>query len=284
MRSLVTFALLQIVLHRLIFKSMKAVRYAYHQFVRCIASFLPRPHAATILMYHSVAKGDAFLSVSPEMFERQMKYLRDAQYDVVPLSELVRRMKAGESIERAVCVTFDDGYTDNLTVATPIMERYNIRGTLFVATGKIGGEFVTSDGDVMPMLDAVGVHTLETKAMEVMSHTYSHADLSLGSGEEAVRDAVHALDDLRAIGCAPGKVFAYPKGRFSAEVHDAIAANGAFEAAVTVQPGLVHLGDDLFTLSRNAVDSATSWPGFICALGRGSELSAMIKALWRPRR
>ena len=45
-----------------------------------------------------------------------------------------------------MCITFDDGYRDNLTVAAPILEKYRLPATLFLATGYVErGETQWSD-------------------------------------------------------------------------------------------------------------------------------------------
>jgi peptidoglycan/xylan/chitin deacetylase (PgdA/CDA1 family) len=100
-----------------------------------------RPTGAIILMYHSVAEDETagFVEppnrIAPQIFERQMAFLRE-QRRVVPLSRLVDDIVAGESPPAGtVCITFDDGYRDNLTVAAPILEKYRLPATLFLATG-----------------------------------------------------------------------------------------------------------------------------------------------------
>ena len=90
-----------------------------------------------ILMYHSVrkVKRDPFaLCVSPKNFERQMQIVA-SMAKPVPL----KRMIEPNIPERAVAVTFDDGYADNLHQALPILERHGIPATIFIATGYIGG-------------------------------------------------------------------------------------------------------------------------------------------------
>ena len=94
-----------------------------------------------ILMYHSVAGDEEarFVEpanrITPRHFERQMAYLRETRR-VVPLSLLVDELAAGKSPPvGTVCITFDDGYRDNLTVAAPILEKYRLPATLFLATG-----------------------------------------------------------------------------------------------------------------------------------------------------
>jgi peptidoglycan/xylan/chitin deacetylase (PgdA/CDA1 family) len=102
-----------------------------------------RPSGAIILMYHSVAADDAAPFVdprnrlSPAMFERQMAFL-SAHRRVVPLSQLVDEIASGGTPPAGtVCITFDDGYLDNLTVAAPILEKHRLPATLFLATGYV---------------------------------------------------------------------------------------------------------------------------------------------------
>jgi len=102
-----------------------------------------RPGGAIILMYHSVAPAELapYIEppnrISPQMFERQMAYLRRHR-NVVPLSQLLATIAAGETPPaRTVCLTFDDGYLDNLTVAAPILQRYELPATLYLATGYV---------------------------------------------------------------------------------------------------------------------------------------------------
>ncbi len=92
-----------------------------------------------ILMYHSIARlrSDPFgLRVSPRNFAEHMAVIK-AHAVPMRLMELVSAMQAGNVPPRAVVVTFDDGYTDNLREAKPILERFGVPATVFVATGYI---------------------------------------------------------------------------------------------------------------------------------------------------
>ena len=102
-----------------------------------------RPAGAIILMYHSVARPETepFIEprarVSADLFERQMRFL-SARRSVVPLSRLVEDIASGVTPPAGtVCITFDDGYLDTLTTAAPILERYRLPATLFLATAYI---------------------------------------------------------------------------------------------------------------------------------------------------
>ena len=91
-------------------------------------------------MYHRVTElsNDPYLlAVTPKHFAEQLEVIR--RYGVpIRLRQLVEALNAGKVPKRAVVVTFDDGYADNLYSAKPLLERYDIPATLFVTTGHIG--------------------------------------------------------------------------------------------------------------------------------------------------
>jgi peptidoglycan/xylan/chitin deacetylase (PgdA/CDA1 family) len=93
-----------------------------------------------VLMLHHVrpARPDRFqpnalLEVTPQFFESVIKRLRSANVDVVSLDEMYRRMTAGDFSRRFVCITFDDGYRDNLEFAYPILKSYDAPFAIYVA-------------------------------------------------------------------------------------------------------------------------------------------------------
>src|SRR5690349_19511920 len=92
-----------------------------------------------ILGYHKVSPDPHpyFAPVHPEIFEQHMHFLKSC-YNVMGLQEIVARAARGEVPERAVAITFDDGYRDNYDYAFPILRKYRFPATIFVATGAIG--------------------------------------------------------------------------------------------------------------------------------------------------
>jgi peptidoglycan/xylan/chitin deacetylase (PgdA/CDA1 family) len=102
-----------------------------------VARRLPgrRPRALA-LVYHRVGERrlDPWrLTIEPEIFDRQMETLAH-NWSPLSLTDLVEGFERRRLPERAVAVTFDDGYADNLEVAAPIMLEHGIPATLFVAT------------------------------------------------------------------------------------------------------------------------------------------------------
>lgn len=95
---------------------------------------------AAILGYHSIAEPtwDPFdLCVSPSNLAKHLQLIRE-RFTPVPLADLVAGLRDGSLPEGAVAVTFDDGYRDNLTVARPLLERYEIPATVFVVSRSVG--------------------------------------------------------------------------------------------------------------------------------------------------
>jgi peptidoglycan/xylan/chitin deacetylase (PgdA/CDA1 family) len=93
-------------------------------------------------MYHRVtdlANDPHLLAVTPKHFAEQMEILR-RYYIPIPLQSLVQALHDRKLPKRAVVVTFDDGYADNLHEAMPLLERYDIPATVFVTAGQVGSE------------------------------------------------------------------------------------------------------------------------------------------------
>ena len=98
-----------------------------------------RKRNCQILTYHRINdESDSFFPGIPvKIFEQQMRVLAD-HFTVCTLDDLIERIKYDDLPESAVAVTFDDGYRDNYTNAFPILRRYSLPATVFLATDAIG--------------------------------------------------------------------------------------------------------------------------------------------------
>ena len=95
---------------------------------------------ALILLYHRIAEPDSDpwgIAVTPEHFEEHLEVLRSLGR-VMSLKALVSAVRKQALPRRAIVVTFDDGYADNLSNAKPLLEKYDVPATVFIATGYIG--------------------------------------------------------------------------------------------------------------------------------------------------
>ena len=69
----------------------------------------------------------------------------DSMFTVLPLDAAVQRLRNGTLPERALAITFDDGYADNRHVAMPILRSRGLPATVFVATGFLDGGCMWND-------------------------------------------------------------------------------------------------------------------------------------------
>lgn len=100
-----------------------------------------------VLLYHRVLeRADPLRPGEPDLarFTWQMETLARL-CNVLPLSEAVQRLRAGTLPPRAVAITFDDGYADNLTLALPVLQRFGLPATVFVASGFLDGGIMWND-------------------------------------------------------------------------------------------------------------------------------------------
>lgn len=101
----------------------------------------------SILIYHQVlAKPDPMRPSEPTtaVFDWQMKLLRD-YFTPLSLADALKHLQQGTLPDNAVCVTFDDGYLNNLTVAQPVLQKYQIPATVYVATAFSNGTNMWND-------------------------------------------------------------------------------------------------------------------------------------------
>jgi peptidoglycan/xylan/chitin deacetylase (PgdA/CDA1 family) len=97
-----------------------------------------RQPSGRIFCYHRVNdNNDPFFPATPtKVFENEIRYAA-RHYRVVSLTEMLSCLDAGSPAEPLIAVTFDDGYRDNFENALPILERYGVPSTIFLATGII---------------------------------------------------------------------------------------------------------------------------------------------------
>ena len=100
-----------------------------------------------ILIFHRVLpKPDPLLPGEPsaEEFDALAGHIA-SRFRVLPLAQAARDLYAGTLPPRALAITFDDGYANNLAVAAPILKRHGLPATVFVATGYLDGRCMFND-------------------------------------------------------------------------------------------------------------------------------------------
>lgn len=146
-----------------------------------------RSTRATFLCYHSIAaEGPRYLTISAELFERQLAYLRRGGIRSGDL-RLLSEAAAGGLDRQTAFLTFDDGFRDNFETALPLLREYGFGAFVFVlpplvdSGGALEWAEVAADQRRYPVtMRSVTWAMLEEMregGFEVGSHTLTHPHL-----------------------------------------------------------------------------------------------------------
>jgi len=191
-----------------------------------------------VLMYHSIApchKDPYKGTVSPQRFERQMRWLRKNRLRGVSMGELLEAMDEG-SARGLVGLTFDDGYQDFVSYAMPVLDQYRFTATVFALPGRLGGHNEwDADRPRKELLTAEELRGIAQAGVEIGSHGLMH--VSLPDADDAVLRA-ETVDSRAALQELLGRQvrgFCYPYGDLSARVVTAVQAAG-YDYACAIAP------------------------------------------------
>lgn len=195
-----------------------------------------------ILGYHGVAKvparEDLFrLLVSPTQFVTHLELVRAAGFRFTTVAALADSLGGNGPPPGLAAISFDDGLRDNYTTALPILRRYGIPATVYVAVGFIGGQNPWI-GPGLPgeMLSEEEIRALVAEGWEIGAHTMTHADLSALDYTDCKSEIERSRDALARITGHGIRTFAYPFGRYGPAAI-AAARDAGFRAAVTTGSG-----------------------------------------------
>lgn len=153
----------------------------------------PLSRCLSILAYHRiVAEPDPLFpdEVSAREFDWHLAVL-GRWFTVLSLREAAARLRDGTLPVRSACVTFDDGYADNVTVALPILQRHGVPATFFVATGFIDGGRMWNDSVIETVRAARG-GTLDARCIGLDEQDIS----TIGLRRQAIERLLAALKYL----------------------------------------------------------------------------------------
>lgn len=157
-----------------------------------------------ILMYHQVEKeSHEDLTVSLENLEQQFSYLSRKKYTPKFFSELT------VSSKKNIIITFDDGYRNNFEYLPSLLEKYNLKATIFIPTG-----FIEKGYQNYPMMTFDEIRSLDKKYFEIALHSHAHENLKNMSLDFIEKDLEKNMQILDTQKIAYSKVLAYPYGKY----------------------------------------------------------------------
>ncbi|WP_395692769.1 polysaccharide deacetylase family protein [Nocardioides sp.] len=212
--------------------------------VATTARRLSREPGLTVIGWHRVdgASSDG-LSTGVDDFRRNLDVLEDWGATVLPLGAAVAALDEGVLPERAVSLTFDDGYASVVETAWPILRERGLTATLFVVTGYLSGagrfawDRAEPEHDRHRLASADELLAAAGEGLDLGSHTVTHPWLPRLDPDELKRELVESRTAMEELLGRPVDQIAYPTGGWSPVVR-AAAADAGYRIGVTVDRGL----------------------------------------------
>lgn len=175
---------------------------------------LPQGYDVPVMMYHEVqpeANGGDGDCTKLEDFEEQIQWLMDNGYTTIWFEDL----EHVQDYEKPIILTFDDGYVGNYLYVTPLLEKYDLKATMFY--------FVKPIYNVSRYLtENQVVEMYQSGHWKIGSHTMDHPYLNqIGKAEQEYQIVESKLEITRLVGEIPYAI-AYPYGDTTGYVCDQI--------------------------------------------------------------
>ena len=236
-------------------------------------------------MYHHINrhKGD-MVTITPEAFEGQMEYLQRAGYRTLKIQELVSYINGGLTLtQKAVVVTFDDGWLDNYIYALPAIKKNKINATVFLITNRVentslkNSKFkiqnskltIPTHEESKSLIGKGEAHKVvlnwsvikemsDTGLIEFYSHTKSHAKCNSLSEKELAEELKESREIIEKRLGIPCPYFCWPYGKYNGLAVN-VAKKTGYKALFTTNHGVVEAGSDPFAINRIIVKDSIAW-------------------------
>lgn len=220
---------------------------------------LTHPMLGRILMLHRVVEHRSDdpvqreLEVTPDFLEQTILDYRQKGYTFISIDELSSLFTTHYSLstKKNICITFDDGYQDNLDIAYPLLKRLEVPFAVYVTTGFIDNR--------LPMWwyldEQLGISSKSLKALDaaplctIGAHTVSHPRLDTLSLDDQQKEIAQSHQELESLLGHPVPHFSYPHGAYNADTLT-IVKQQSFRTALCAWGGSIRRGANPLTLPR----------------------------------
>ncbi len=204
--------------------------------------------SAVVVMYHRFGEAKyPSTNTTIEQLESHIQELVSSAYAVLPVTEIIDRVRRGESLpDRTVGITVDDAYRSVYEVAWPRFRAAGLPFSVFVATGPVNqGSSTHMTWDQIRELSQAGTI--------IGNHTVSHLHMTSATAKR-IRNEIGGAQRRyqKELGLTPG-LFAYPYGEASFSVTEIVKSHG-FKAAFGQHSGVIGSIGDVFYLPRFAMN------------------------------
>ncbi len=206
-----------------------------------------------ILTYHSIDESGSVISTGAATFRQQMKFLKEANFNVVSLGNLIKNFSENKvQLAKTIALTFDDGFQNFYAEAFPVLEECGFTATVFLVTNYCEkhndweGNLPTLERS--KLMSWSEIKELHNHGIEFGAHSLSHPDFTKIPLEEVKRELVESKKVIEDKLGSAVETFAYPYGRFNTNVKKLTAQY--YAAACSTNLGKVQKRSDFYSLER----------------------------------
>ena len=214
-----------------------------------VSAETPAPKKIPILVYHHIRSTKPYpkstwsykMSVSPDVFEKQMQWISDHGYTTITLDQallILQGIDAGPT--KPVVVTFDDNNRTQFTLAVPVLQKHGQIGVFYLVTNRLKNKSFILEDEVRSMV-ALG--------MDIQSHSETHATMSTLGLKKLDQELSGSKKTLEALTGKPVLHVAYPSTGQNKTVRQRAKALG-YTSGTIMDPRPALSTDDPFKLPR----------------------------------
>ncbi|RME80359.1 MAG: hypothetical protein D6785_10435 [Planctomycetota bacterium] len=232
-----------------------------------LASFLQKKfpqQRGLILCYHSIDPEPTLMSIDPQSFEEQMRFLKEAGYQTISLYDWLE-FQQGKRIlpPKSLVITFDDGYQSVYYYGRNILKKLGFQATIFLATDFIGqtsawlreNRYPEYDHLIpeLPIMTWDMIREMSAEGFHFECHTCSHPNLTELSDIEIQKELLENQKIIEDhIGWKPHFI-CYPYGFFNERITK-LAASFGFWGGCSLWPGINQQNTHPFYWKRCMID------------------------------
>jgi peptidoglycan/xylan/chitin deacetylase (PgdA/CDA1 family) len=169
-----------------------------------------------ILMYHSVttdATQSNGLTISTDHLEAQFQYLQKNGYTSLHFSDLQQLQSVSDFPKKAVIITFDDVYINQLELAYPLLQKYNLKACFYIPFQYVDGldEWNTNKE---PLMSVAQLKSMDKATIELGLHSFAHKKYDELSAAAINEDFEKCEAFIQEHQLNVSNVLAYPYGKF----------------------------------------------------------------------
>lgn len=200
---------------------------------------------ATVLMYHRFNDSKyPSTSISSELFESHLQYLKKKNYSVLPITDLVDFFEQNNAFpKKTIFITIDDGYKSFYEYAFPLLLKYKFPFTVFISTDYI------SNNDKSDFMTWEMLKEIKAKGGSIQNHTSNHANLNEMDIKEIRKVVLECQKELDLKLGIKSDVFSFPYGMSSIK-NETIIKEMGFKLAFGQQSSHIFYGENKFRLPR----------------------------------